>query len=92
VNNIESGVSCSQRQSQVPRTLHQTCFGLRALQDRDGDRARRATSSISSFRGGPKGHADLFHLLVPGGRWVTVIVRPVRVASAASSVFHCRVR
>src|ERR1700677_4122818 len=34
----------------------------------------------------------LFHLLVPGGRWHTVIARPVSAASAASSVFHCRVR
>ena len=34
----------------------------------------------------------LFHLLVPDGRWHTVIVRPVVAASSASSVFHCRVR
>jgi hypothetical protein len=34
----------------------------------------------------------LFHLLVPGGRWHTVMVRPVAAASLASSVFHCRVR
>ena len=34
----------------------------------------------------------LFHLLVPGGRWHTVISRPVWSASGASSVFHNRVR
>ena len=34
----------------------------------------------------------LFHLLVPGGRWHTVMVRPVAAASLASSAFHCRVR
>ena len=34
----------------------------------------------------------LFHLEVPGGKWHTVICRPVSVASAASSVFHNRVR
>jgi len=34
----------------------------------------------------------LFHFEVPGGRWQMVIVRPVEAASAASSVFHCRVR
>ena len=44
--------SCSQRQSQVPRVLHQTCCGLSALQYRDGDRARRAAEGISSLRGG----------------------------------------
>jgi hypothetical protein len=31
----------------------------------------------------------MFHLLVPGGGWHTVIVRPVVAASSASSVFHC---
>src|SRR5271157_3489831 len=36
--------------------------------------------------------STLFHLLVPGGRWHTVMVRPVAAARAASSVFHCRVR
>jgi hypothetical protein len=34
----------------------------------------------------------LFHLEVPGGKWQTVIASPVSVASAASSVFHSRVR
>jgi hypothetical protein len=34
----------------------------------------------------------LFHLDVPGGRWQTVICRPVSAANAASSVFHSRVR
>ena len=34
----------------------------------------------------------LFHLDVPGGRWHTVIRRPVRVARAASSVLNIRVR
>ena len=34
----------------------------------------------------------LFHLDVPGGKWQTVICRPVSAASAASSVFHSRVR
>ena len=34
----------------------------------------------------------LFHLLVPGGRWQTVIVRPVWAANWASSVFHSRSR
>jgi hypothetical protein len=33
-----------------------------------------------------------FHLLVPGGRWQTVMARPVLAARAASSVFHSRVR
>jgi transposase len=34
----------------------------------------------------------LFHLEVPGGKWHTVICRPVWSARAASSVFHSRVR
>src|SRR5665811_2251416 len=34
----------------------------------------------------------LFHLLVPGGRWQTLISRPVSAASAASSVFQVRRR
>ena len=34
----------------------------------------------------------LFHLLVPGGKWQTVICSPVWAARAASSVFHRRVR
>ena len=34
----------------------------------------------------------LFHLDVPGGRWQTVICRPVSVANSASSVFHNRNR
>src|SRR5674476_895861 len=34
----------------------------------------------------------LFHFDVPGGRWHTVMVRPVSAANAASSVFHSRVR
>jgi len=34
----------------------------------------------------------LFHLLVPGGRWATLIARPVSAASAASSVFQVRRR
>lgn len=36
--------------------------------------------------------STLFHLLVPGGRWHTVIVRPVVAARRASPVFHSRVR
>ena len=32
----------------------------------------------------------LFHFEVPGGKWQTVIVRPVSAASAASSAFHNR--
>src|SRR5664280_909548 len=32
----------------------------------------------------------LFHLLVPGGKWQTVIIRPVSVANTASSAFHSR--
>ena len=34
----------------------------------------------------------LFHLLVPGGRWHTVMVSPVSSARRANSVFHSRVR
>ena len=34
----------------------------------------------------------LFHLLVPGGKWQTWIVRPVSSARRCSSVFHSRVR
>ena len=34
----------------------------------------------------------LFHLDVPGGKWQTVIVMPVWVASSASSRFHSRSR
>src|SRR5271155_526195 len=30
----------------------------------------------------------LFHLLVAGGRWVTVIVNPVSVANRCNSLFH----
>jgi len=86
--------SCSQRQSQVPRALRHTCCGLSALQYRDGDRARRAAVSISSLQGGrqamPTRSTCLFHLLVPGGRWQTLMCRPVPAASAASSVFHAR--
>src|SRR5258708_4540486 len=32
----------------------------------------------------------VFHLLVPGGKWLVVIVRPVRLASCCSSHFHRR--
>ena len=32
----------------------------------------------------------LFHLLVPGGKWQTVISSPVSAANAASSAFHNR--
>lgn len=35
---------------------------------------------------------DLFHLLVPGGRWLTVTRRPVWAANAASSIFQARTR
>ena len=34
----------------------------------------------------------LFHFEVPGGKWQTVIARPVSAARAASSVFQARVR
>src|SRR5438132_14213422 len=34
----------------------------------------------------------LFHLLVPGGRWLTVISRPSSLASSWSSRFHSRTR
>src|SRR6201998_636064 len=34
----------------------------------------------------------LFHLLVPGGRWLTVISRPSSLASFCSSRFHSRTR
>ena len=34
----------------------------------------------------------LFHLLVPGGKWHTVMSSPVWAASAASSAFQARVR
>jgi hypothetical protein len=34
----------------------------------------------------------LFHFEVPGGRWHTVICRPVSAANAVSSVFPARVR
>jgi hypothetical protein len=32
----------------------------------------------------------LFHLLVPGGKWQTVISKPVSAAKAASSAFQSR--
>ena len=34
----------------------------------------------------------LFHLLVPAGRWHTVIFSPVSAASLASSIFQARIR
>src|SRR5262245_3459071 len=34
----------------------------------------------------------LFHLLVPGGRWVTTMSRPSSLASFCSSRFHSRTR
>src|ERR1035437_3763970 len=34
----------------------------------------------------------LFHLLVPGGRWATVTLRPDSAAKAASSTFQARTR
>jgi hypothetical protein len=34
----------------------------------------------------------LFHFDVPGGKWQQVICSPVSAASAASPVFHARVR
>jgi hypothetical protein len=34
----------------------------------------------------------LFHLEVPGGKWQTVIAKPVSAASAASSLFQTRWR
>ncbi len=33
---------------------------------------------------------DLFHLEVPGGKWQTVIARPVSAAKPASSAFQAR--
>ena len=36
--------------------------------------------------------STLFHLEVPGGKWQTVISRPVSAANRASSVFHARIR
>src|SRR5665811_1544164 len=48
--------------------------------------------SISFIRGGHHGHANLFHLLVPGGRWETLICTPSSLASLASSTFHRRSR
>jgi hypothetical protein len=33
-----------------------------------------------------------FHFDVPGGRWHTVIARPVSAASLPSSTFHSRLR
>ncbi len=34
----------------------------------------------------------LFHLLVPGGRWLTTMSRPSSLASFCSSRFHSRTR
>jgi hypothetical protein len=34
----------------------------------------------------------LFHVLVPGGRWQTVICSPVSAASLANSTFQARIR
>src|SRR3972149_832451 len=34
----------------------------------------------------------LFHLLVPGGKWLTTSVRPVLSASFCSAAFHSRAR
>src|SRR5258708_1736823 len=34
----------------------------------------------------------VFHLLVPGGKWLVVMVRPVRLANCCSSHFHSRSR
>src|ERR1035441_8921066 len=42
--------------------------------------------------GWPPGHAYLFHLEVPGGKWQQVISSPVSAASFASSAFHTRLR
>jgi hypothetical protein len=75
-----------------PAALRQTCFGLRTLHYRDGDRARQVATSISSFPGGRPGHAALFHFEVPGGKWHTVMSRPAVAASLASSTFHSRLR
>ncbi len=36
--------------------------------------------------------STLFHFDVPGGKWQQVISSPVSAASAASPVFHARVR
>jgi hypothetical protein len=35
---------------------------------------------------------DWFHLLVPGGRWQTVMASPVSAARRASSTFQARTR
>src|SRR5665811_990219 len=57
--------SCSQRQFQVPRTLRQTCFGLKVFQDRDGDRARQAAPSFH-LSGWPAGSCSLVPLAGAG--------------------------
>ena len=75
-----------------PAALRQTCFGLRTLQYRNGDRARQAAASISSFPGGRPGHPALFHFELPGGKWHTVMSRLAVAASLASSTFHSRLR
>lgn len=53
--------SPSQRQSQVPRVLYQTCCGLSSLQFRDCDRARSRRGHFIT-PGWPPGHPDLFRL------------------------------
>src|SRR5215218_5194596 len=83
--------SCSQRHSKVPRVPTPDLLRAPTRHYRDGDRARRAVS-ISSLLGDPQGHADLFDLEVPGGKWHTVTARLVSAAKRASSVFHARTR
>ena len=76
-----------------PAALHQTCCGFSCapLSRRRPRPARHRKHFIGSLVGRAV-HADLFHLLVPGGKWQTLIGRPVWSASRCSSVFHRRVR
>src|SRR5674476_1349034 len=66
-----------------------------------GGRRDRLDDNLVGFQGstapvhGDRGEhpvLDFVHLEVPGGRWHTVISRPVSAASWPSSVFHNRSR
>jgi hypothetical protein len=76
-------------------------FGVHAQAGRVVVAAMLCTMTSWLVRGRPRQFMEmrennrcsiLFHFEVPGGRWQTVIRRPVSAARAASSVFQSRVR
>src|SRR5438445_13893507 len=70
------------------------CSGLRPAPDcrPRGAYPHLSYSFTSPSLGCVRDTPILFHLLVPGGRWLTTMSRPISLASFWSSRFHSRTR